>query len=212
MNFFYIYSKLFQKLHGRCILHSKCDKTSKIYSSTIFYDSSIGRYSYISYNSKVVKTDIGNFCSISYNVFIGDDEHPINWVSSSPVFQNVKHSGSSIRFANHEVPEHKRTKIGNDVWIGQGATIKSGVTIGNGAVIGGGAVVTKDVPPYAVVGGIPAKIIKMRFDDKTISELQDSKWWLMDDELLTQLGPYIKDPKEFIKQIHKLKIQKEFSK
>ena len=70
-----------------------------------------------------------------------------------------------------------KTIIGNDVWVGYGATILRGVNIGNGAIIGAGAVVTKDVPPYAVVAGVPAKIIRFRFDDNKIDSLQKSNWW-----------------------------------
>ena len=78
----------------------------------------------------------------------------------------------------------KRTYIGNDVWIGENVTIKDGVKIGNGAVIGTAAVVTKDVPPYAIVAGVPAKIIKYRFDDKKIQLLQDIKWWDWSPEMI----------------------------
>ena len=83
--------------------------------------------------------------------------------------------------------------IGNDVWIGYEATILSGVTIGDGAIIGAKAVVTKDVPPYSVVGGVPAKKIKQRFDAETIQKLQQLKWWDWPDEKIRQAIPYLKN-------------------
>ncbi|MGL9729055.1 virginiamycin A acetyltransferase [Enterococcus sp. DIV0756] len=83
--------------------------------------------------------------------------------------------------------------IGNDVWIGYEATILSGVTIGDGAIIGAKAVVTKDVPAYSVVGGVPAKKIKHRFDSETIQKLQQLKWWDWPDEKIRQAIPYLKN-------------------
>ena len=84
---------------------------------------------------------------------------------------------------------------------GGGSFIKQGVTIGDGAVVGMGAVVTKSVPPYAIVGGNPAKIIRYRFDDATIQELLNSKWWLLSDEKLALCAPFIKEPVKFLAKI-----------
>lgn len=84
------------------------------------------------------------------------------------MFQNVRHSGPTKRFARLDVPKNQKTIIGNDVWIGHNVTVKQGVTIGHGAVIGSNALVTKDVPPYAIAGGVPAKIIKYRFKEDII--------------------------------------------
>jgi virginiamycin A acetyltransferase len=99
----------------------------------------------------------------------------------------------------------KHTVVGNDVWIGHGVTIKGGVKIGNGAVIGSGAVVTKDVPPYAVVAGVPAKIVKYRFDNATIRELQATEWWSLSDEKLSIVGPFVKDPMLFIAKVNEIR-------
>ena len=86
--------------------------------------------------------------------------------------------------------------MGNDVWIGHGVTIKQGVTIGNGAVIGSNTLITKDVPPYAVVGGIPAKVIKYRFPEEEISRLQEIRWWDLPDEKITEVVElfHVKNP------------------
>ena len=132
---------------------------------------------------------------------IGGAEHPMEWVSTSPVFQNVKHSGPKKKFANFDFEGVRRTFVGNDVWIGKRVIIKAGIKIGDGAVIGAGSVVTKDVPPYAVVAGVPAKVIKYRFDEKTISDLLESEWWDLSDEHLQKHAHLIKQPEAFIKHI-----------
>ena len=97
----------------------------------------------------------------------------------------------------------KKVTIGNDVWIGHGAVINQGVSIGTGAIIGSNAVVTKDVPPYAVVAGVPAKILKYRFDDDTIKLLLKSKWWNMDDFHLIEIGKVINNKEKFMECIKK---------
>jgi virginiamycin A acetyltransferase len=117
---------------------------------------------------------VGKFCSFADEVkILTGHEHRIDWVSTYPF---------AVAFPNEKnLPFPARTKgdvvIGHDVWIGTGALILSGVTIGNGAVIGARSVVTHDVPPYAVVGGVPAQVIKFRFDAPTIEALQRVAWW-----------------------------------
>ena len=120
------------------------------------------------------KLSIGKFCSISENVTILlGGEHRTDWVTTFPFSALFE---KSFHFEGH--PKSKGdVNIGNDVWIGFNATILSGVKIGDGAVIGANAVVTKDVPPYAIVAGNPAKIIKMRFSSNVVSELLRIRWW-----------------------------------
>lgn len=203
MNLFYLYSKLIKKLHGKSIIESDVDKTAVVYTSCNIVGCTIGKYSYIGHDSMMVNTEVGNFCSISDHVFIGGPEHPIDWVSTSPVFQDVKQTGSGPkkRFSMHKLPDYKLTQIGNDVWIGHNAVIKQGVHISDGAVIGSGAIVTADVPPYAIVGGVPAKIIKYRFDVDVIKDLVESKWWDMDDEQIEKFAPLMNNPVKFIEVI-----------
>lgn len=188
-------------LHGKRIANSRIDKTAYINSGCSVYGSTIGRYSYMGYDCEIINTEIGSFCSLASGIHIGLAEHPIQWVSTSPVFQNVKNSSIRKRFAKLSVPKGKRTTIGHDVWIGTNAIIKKGVNIGTGAVIASGAVVTKDVEPYAIVGGCPAKLIKKRFDEDTICRLLKSEWWLMDDKTLRKLGVMVNAPDRFLAEI-----------
>ncbi|SNR76212.1 Acetyltransferase (isoleucine patch superfamily) [Lutibacter agarilyticus] len=149
----------------------------RIGSNVEFSESEIGDYSYISPDSKFHSTKIGKYCSIGPNVICGYGEHPINFLSTSPLFYYGKKKFdikiTSIDYFEH----HKKVIIKNDVWIGANVYIKNGITIGNGAIIGAGSVVVNDVEDYAVVVGVPAKVIKYRFEKEDIIELLKIKWW-----------------------------------
>lgn len=202
MKLSYLYGKFYKKiLRGKCVINSQIHKTVKVNSGATIVDSSIGRYTYTCYDDEIVNCEIGQFCSISDDVIIGGAEHPIEWGSTSPVFQNVKHSGPKKRFANHRFDGIPRSIIGNDVWIGKRVIIKAGVHIGDGAIVGAGAVVTKDVPPYAIVAGVPARIIRYRFDADTIARLLTIKWWDMTDEQLERYAGAINNVDAFLRAI-----------
>jgi len=194
----YLYSRIIQRLHGKAILNSYIHPTAVIYAGSQILNCSIGRYSYCSYDCKFENVEVGSFCSISDHVYIGGAEHPTDWVSTSPVFQNVKNSGPTKRFSHFNLQPLKRTIIGSDVWIGHNAAIKQGVRVGHGAVIGSNAMVSKDVPPYAIVGGVPASIIRYRFDPDTIEALLKSEWWMLPDDEIQQYASVIQNPKEFL--------------
>lgn len=143
-----------------------------------FNNSTLGDYSYISANSYVNLTTVGKFTCIGPDVKVGLGAHPTSvFVSVHPAFYSGK-GRLGRAFADREYfEEFQRTYIGNDVWIGSNVIIKGGVKIGDGAIIASGAVVTKDVMAYSIVGGIPAKTIKMRFEEEQISILLKRKWW-----------------------------------
>ena len=201
MKFTYLYSKFFKKIvRGKSILNSKIDKSAKIYSGTDFYNSSIGRHSYVGYDSEIHNCEIGSFCSIANHFIVGGAEHPLSWVSTSPAFQDIR-GGAPKRLAHKSVNLEKKTEIGNDVWIGSRVIIKQGVRVGTGAVIGAGSVVTKDVPAYAIVAGIPAKVIRYRFDENIIERLLKSKWWLMNDAELEMCADCIDNVQLFLEKV-----------
>lgn len=145
----------------------------------------LGNYSYIGYKSNIYHAEIGKFCSISKEVCIGLPSHPINFLSTSPIFVN-RINGTGYSWTNQDLfdPMPKKVMIGHDVWIGMKSTIMGGVHVGNGAVIAAHSVVTRDVPPYAIVGGVPAKIIKYRFSEGIIARLLQSEWWNHPDDFL----------------------------
>ncbi|MDB8920778.1 CatB-related O-acetyltransferase [Parabacteroides merdae] len=206
MQLSYIYAKIFKKIiRGKAIINSQIEKTTKVNSGCSIVNSTIAHYNNIGYDNEINNAVIGSFCSFSDHVFIGGDEHPLDWVSTSPVFENVKHSGPACKFALFDLPPQKKTIIENDVWIAHNACIKAGVIVGTGAVIGTGAVVTKDVPPYAIVAGVPAKIIRYRFNDEIIRKLLDSEWWNLTDKQLKKIAVYITDPLRFIEEVKKVK-------
>ena len=149
-------------------------------------------------------TTIGNFCSFGRRVVLGHGIHPINFLSTSPYFYlNVfKYQRESMPMHEEFLEEIPPIHIGNDVWIGDGVFVKNGITIGDGAIIGARVVVTKDIPPYAIAVGNPAKVIRYRFDAQTIKDLLETKWWDLPDDIIKQI-PYenIEDAVKFIKNI-----------
>jgi acetyltransferase-like isoleucine patch superfamily enzyme len=196
----YLWSKALKKLRGKAIKGSTIDKTSKVESGSQVINTHFARHSFCGYDCEIINCDIGSFCSIANGVKIGGGMHPIEWVGTSPVFYEGRDSVKA-KFSEFKRPKPKRTIIEHDVWIGQNALIKQGVTIGTGAVIGMGSVVTKDVAPYAVVAGVPAKLIKYRFDQHTIDKLLKSKWWEFNDKKLSECAVYINSAEAFLKNI-----------
>ncbi len=167
---------------------------------------SIGAFTFVNSGTSIYSgTNVGKYCSIGKNCEIGRFDHPTDWLSTSPFQYNMKLHFPSHAGECHQIKPAKPTKtiIGNDVWIGSLVIIKRGITIGNGAIISAGAVVIDNIPPYAIVGGVPAKVLKYRFDDPTIENLTELKWWELTPKQLQTVQ--FDDILIAIKQIQKIK-------
>ncbi len=176
------------------IINTHLDPHVKVFSNVSLSECNIGRYSYIQYGSNLGRTDVGSFCSIAPYVFTGLGEHPVNYLSTHPLF-HLKDSGWDSEISPEtDYEAHKRTIIGSDVWIGAGVFIKDGIKIGHGAIIGAGSIVTKDVEPYAIVAGNPAKLIRKRFQEDTIRKLLLLSWWEWDEEKISRISKFFSTP------------------
>lgn len=181
----------------------------------------IGAFTYLGGEQSVFRciSEIGRFCAIASNITIGQVQHPTHFLSAHPLFEGefTKEWASSQHLLDYQKDNAEliestrknwngyankrfgRVKIGNDVWIGEGVSIMRGVTIGDGSVIAARSVVTKDIPPYSVVGGAPAKVIKMRFSDRTCEALQQLRWWEYGLPALNQVD--MSDPESAVDRI-----------
>lgn len=165
--------------------------------------SSIGFATYIGDDCYLRQCKIGKYCSIGSWVKVVSGKHPIHYLMTHPIVFNdsLKKLGVSseniVPFsgAMEYVEDEFYIIIGNDVWIGQSAEIMSGIRIGDGAIIAAGAVVVKDVPPYSIVGGVPAKVIKYRFTEEEIKKLLELKLWNKDLEWLKDNAGKLSDIK-----------------
>ena len=196
----YYFARALNKARMSAIYNSHIDPTSAVESGSQVVGSSMDRHSFCGYDCTILNCDIGGFCSIADQVYVGGSHHPIHFVSTSPVFLSHRDSVKT-KFAKHDYSHQPRTIIGHDVWIGHGAKLKAGITIGHGAVIGMGSIVTKDVAPYAIVGGNPGRVIRHRFDDEMIQALLKSAWWEKNDKELLRLGHVFNDPKQFLEMV-----------
>ncbi|MDC3105305.1 CatB-related O-acetyltransferase [bacterium] len=178
--------------------------------NTSFMNSTIGLASYISVNCKLNKIKIGRFCSLGQNIVNDVGRHPSSvFVSTHPCFFSVnKQAGFTFSkktlFEEHlyvDVEKKYYVEIGNDVWIGNNVTLFDGIKIGDGAIIASGAIVTKDVEPYSIVGGIPAKLIRMRFTEEQIESLKKIKWWQNDFKWIKENSTFFSDINKFIQFI-----------
>ncbi|PWC81058.1 hypothetical protein TSH58_00215 [Azospirillum sp. TSH58] len=170
----------------------------------------IGAFTYTQ-GGTFYKAELGRYCSIAEEVIVGPPNHPVDWLSSNPFQYRADPNGwnsfgwglypekrpSDIKCLNYETISP--VVIGSDVWIGRRAMIMGGVTIGDGAIIAANSVVTKDVPPFAIVGGCPARLIRYRFDARTMADLLEIKWWRFASWDL--FGIAFNDPRRAIDQI-----------
>lgn len=177
--FLFKYRKKHLKLHRNVNIgiHSEFEGYNAINRDSSFVGE-MGRCSYMGSDCSI-NGSIGRFCSIGNDVRSISGTHPITgYVSTSPVFYSTrKQCGISFVTENTLEESVKGVIIGNDVWIGSGVTLMDGVIVGDGSVIGAGAIVTHNVPPYGVVVGVPAKLIKYRFSEDKVKELLKRAWW-----------------------------------
>lgn len=171
------------------------------YNNVKISNSTLGDYVYVSDDTIIYNSTIGNFCSIGPKVRIVIGMHPPHFISTFPAFFSVKKQCQETFVQKDFYDEIGKVKIGNDVWIGCNAIIMDNVTIGDGAIIAAGAVVTKNVEPYSIVGGVPARLIKKRFSDEEINKLLEIKWWYKSDRWLRENAKYFYDKKIFFSRL-----------
>lgn len=170
------------------IIRSTLLCNARVYERVRLVGSTLGRHSYIAERAHINQATIGNFTCIGPEVLIGLASHPISeFVSVHPIFYS-RHFHTATPFVQDslEFKEMAETYIGNDVWLGARCIIKGGINIGDGAIVGAGSVVTKDVPPYAIVVGAPARIIRHRYTKEIIDKLLKLAWWNYPDSWLRQ--------------------------
>ena len=195
-------------IHCNPSLHCTFGGFNRIGAFTAF-EGAIGYGSYLGENCSI-NGSIGKYCSIGHNVVTLIGNHPTHiFVSTSPCFYSTKKQ-NGLSYVDHEKYDENRYAdvdnqygiiIGNDVWVGYGATLIGGITIGDGAIIGSRAFVNKSVPPYAIVAGIPGKIIGYRFDDETIKYLQELEWWNKPIEWIKSNADYFENVELLMKHI-----------
>ena len=183
-----------QVQHGCHIFNSEFEKNVIVYARSTLSRVRFGAYGYVNEGSFMTGMEVGRFCSIGPHFLCGYGEHPANLVSTSPIFYST-HKQCGATFTDQDYFEEAReTVVGHDVWIGARVFVRDGVRIGNGAIIAAGAVVTKDVPAYAIIGGVPAKVIRFRFHDEAIRQMLEIEWWNWNEEKLRRAQPlFVRD-------------------
>lgn len=190
--------------------HSHFEGSNVLSDHATFLNSSMGYASYVGERSFIKNTSIGRFTCVATDVLTVAGNHPIEqFVSVHPAFYSTaKQSGFTYvkedKFPDFKYLEPQKSlsvKIGSDVWIGARVTILEGVEIGDGAVVAAGAVVTKNIPPYAVAGGVPAKVIKYRFTDDVIQKMNAIRWWERDLSWIEEHAELFGDVDEFLKRV-----------
>jgi acetyltransferase-like isoleucine patch superfamily enzyme len=176
-------------------------KFVRIMSPYFLHNVEIGDYCVLSHNANAANVHIGKCCSIGPNFCCGLGLHPSGGISSSAMFYSTSKLNGMTLSEDDKYEESRQTFIGNDVYIGSNVFVLDGIHIADGAVVGAGAVVTKDIPPYAVAVGVPAKVVKYRFDEAIIKELLDKQWWNRPEEDWQLVEKYFWDVETFLKEL-----------
>lgn len=193
----YLAAKGILKLQIAAITDSRVAKATWIGSGSHVVACDIGRATIIGNHCTLVHVQIGSFCSLATGCVIGGARHPTEWVSTSPVFHEGRNA-LGMHLSRHPFSPFETTVIGNDVWIGSNSLIKAGVHIGDGAVIGMGSVVTRDVGPYEIWAGNPARLIRRRFREDISEKLEATRWWDLNDFTLSEFAPTFTDIDAFL--------------
>ena len=207
-----IYCYLLRKIRGtkkmpKCVLKKSYKKYGRLDSlGRYFFDTytgiPVGKYTYgYQYLNNDNIESIGAFCSIAEGQLVIPNDHRMDWITTSPIASLKQFSFTDKDYMSEYISdEDRKVVIGNDVWIGARCIIFEGITIGDGAVIAAGSIIRKDVPPYAVVGGVD-KILKYRFDKDTVNKLLQIQWWNWDDEKIRRNIDLFRDKNNFLERM-----------
>lgn len=207
-----IYCYLLRKIRGtkkmpKCVLKKSYKKYGRLDSlGRYFFDTytgiPVGKYTYgYQYLNNNNIESIGAFCSIAEGQLVIPNDHRMDWITTSPIASLKQFSFTNKDYMSEYISdEDRKVVIGNDVWIGARCIIFEGITIGDGAVIAAGSIIRKDVPPYAVVGGVD-KILKYRFDKDTVNKLLQIQWWNWDDEKIRRNIDLFRDKNNFLERM-----------
>lgn len=193
----FYFSKLLNRMYRPAMRNCSLEKHTRVGSESNCIGMKLGRFSCMGKACFIHNATIGRFCSIGHYCTIGGGKHEMTYVTTSSVF--CRGGNNSLKkLGNLPQTEQPDTKIGNDVWIGEKCYIKAGVEIGDGAVIGAHSVVTRNVEPYSIVAGAPARELRKRFSEEVIEKLLALKWWDWDDEKLQRYADLFDDPQRLI--------------